>query len=214
VSVGPLPPPRARPQNGRVRGGVRIAAVRPQDTFPGMAAEIAALHTRAYAPYFTDVDHRFEAHRTQDVADFLDTADGLRDQLWLAHTDADGDVLRGGEPWPIVATAALDGREPGLPLVRWVVVDSAHRGRGLGRQLMQTVIDAARAHGAPGVRLTTHELLVEAQLLYDSLGFDTVGTIDEVVGGVLYRELVKELRFHTLPTPIPLPTAGAPTGTR
>jgi ribosomal protein S18 acetylase RimI-like enzyme len=45
------------------------------------------------------------------------------------------------------------------------------RGRGLGRALMEAVLDHARARGADGIDLGTGEQDVAARALYESLGF-------------------------------------------
>jgi ribosomal protein S18 acetylase RimI-like enzyme len=49
------------------------------------------------------------------------------------------------------------------------------RGRGLGRALMETAIDLARAAGATYMDLGTGEDDVAARALYESLGFDNRG---------------------------------------
>jgi GNAT superfamily N-acetyltransferase len=46
-------------------------------------------------------------------------------------------------------------------------VDSTHRGRGLGRQLIEHVYETARAAGSPRVHWLTHETNTDAMLLYD-----------------------------------------------
>jgi len=46
-----------------------------------------------------------------------------------------------------------------------------HRGRGLGRALMETAIEVARARGADHMDLGTSEDDVAARALYESLGF-------------------------------------------
>ena len=46
-----------------------------------------------------------------------------------------------------------------------------HRGRGLGRALLQTAMDVARAQGADHMDLGTSEDDVAARSLYESLGF-------------------------------------------
>lgn len=50
-------------------------------------------------------------------------------------------------------------------------VVAQRRGRGLGRALLQTAIDVARARGANYMDLGTSEDDVAARSLYESLGF-------------------------------------------
>jgi ribosomal protein S18 acetylase RimI-like enzyme len=51
----------------------------------------------------------------------------------------------------------------------------ARRGQGLGRALMETAIEVARAEGATHMDLGTGEDDVAARALYESLGFDNRG---------------------------------------
>jgi RimJ/RimL family protein N-acetyltransferase len=55
-------------------------------------------------------------------------------------------------------------------------VDASHRGSGLARQLVETVITAARGAGAVVLHLTVTVGNVPAQRLYRRLGFTTYGT--------------------------------------
>ncbi len=52
-----------------------------------------------------------------------------------------------------------------------VVVDSACRGRGLGRQLVNSAVGYVRAHGGGQLELTSRPSRVAANGLYQSMGF-------------------------------------------
>lgn len=52
-----------------------------------------------------------------------------------------------------------------------VVVDEAHRGRGLGEALVRAAIDRARIRGAKAVDLTSRPARVAANRLYLRMGF-------------------------------------------
>jgi ribosomal protein S18 acetylase RimI-like enzyme len=81
----------------------------------------------------------------------------------------------------------LAGEEPeGLALLRFrpaiwssgleahlqeLYVVPAHRGRGIGRALLEAAIEFARAHGAVGIDLNTGETDTAARSLYESMGF-------------------------------------------
>jgi ribosomal protein S18 acetylase RimI-like enzyme len=52
-----------------------------------------------------------------------------------------------------------------------IVVDPAHRGRGIGRLLLEAVLQALDAKGAPRVVLSTAEQNVSAQRLFARAGF-------------------------------------------
>ena len=52
-----------------------------------------------------------------------------------------------------------------------IVVDPAHRGQGIGRLLLEAVVSALEARGAPRVVLSTAERNKPAQRLFESAGF-------------------------------------------
>ena len=57
-----------------------------------------------------------------------------------------------------------------------VVVGSAYRGRGYGRELMSALIEAARDLHAYHIQLTSNPARVAANRLYQDLGFQTYRT--------------------------------------
>jgi ribosomal protein S18 acetylase RimI-like enzyme len=52
-----------------------------------------------------------------------------------------------------------------------IVVDPAHRGRGVGRMLLEATLETLKARGAPRVVLSTAEKNDAAQRLFDRAGF-------------------------------------------
>ena len=52
-----------------------------------------------------------------------------------------------------------------------IVVDPAHRGRGVGRLLLEATIEALRDRGAPRIVLSTAERNESAQRLFARAGF-------------------------------------------
>jgi ribosomal protein S18 acetylase RimI-like enzyme len=114
-----------------------------------------------------------------------------RVRLLLGHGDTI--VLVGGEGPDGVAVLrfrpAIWDNAPECYLAELYVVPS-RRGHGLGRALMETAMDTARAEGATYMDLGTGEDDVAARRLYESLGFShRGGKPDGAVNYFYEREL-------------------------
>jgi len=74
-----------------------------------------------------------------------------------------------------VALRPLDNADyPNAAEMKRLFVRPAFRGRGLGRQLTEAVLDAARSAGYASVLLDTLDDMEAARALYDELGFEAV----------------------------------------
>jgi ribosomal protein S18 acetylase RimI-like enzyme len=62
-----------------------------------------------------------------------------------------------------------------------IVVVSAYRGRGIGRDLMRALIHVAIDEGRPGLSLSVERGNRRAAALYESLGFRRVGRVEGAV---------------------------------
>jgi ribosomal protein S18 acetylase RimI-like enzyme len=83
--------------------------------------------------------------------------------------ERDGDVLgytyAGVEGWDYMALRGPAG------VLYDIVVDPAHRGKGVGRQLLDATLAALAERGAPRVMLSTAEQNEPAQRLFAGAGF-------------------------------------------
>jgi ribosomal protein S18 acetylase RimI-like enzyme len=70
----------------------------------------------------------------------------------------------------IVGVLVLDVTSDGF-LLETVGVDSANRGRGLGRILLEMAESEARSAGFDSIYLYTHEKMTENQALYAKIGY-------------------------------------------
>lgn len=94
---------------------------------------------------------------------------------------------RGREP---VGIGAYRKIEPGLCEMKRLYVRPAGRGRGLGRDIAEELIDDARAHGYRTMLLDTLAAMRDAQALYLSLGFRPVEPYyDNPLPGTVYMAL-------------------------
>lgn len=83
--------------------------------------------------------------------------------------DLHGVLLEEGVP---LACASLREEAPGTWLVHWVATEKAHRGRGLARQVMETLLAEAARRGAERVSLEAQSTAVG---FYEKLGFAPCG---------------------------------------
>lgn len=77
-----------------------------------------------------------------------------------------------------------------------IVIAPGHRGKGVGRKLMEAIIDRARQAGVKKIWLATYANNTRALRLYRSLGFVTEGVFrkEELVGRQ-YRDVVSMAIF-------------------
>ena len=57
-----------------------------------------------------------------------------------------------------------------------VIVDENRRGEGIGKKMMQHAIDVAKSAHVDKIELTSHPFRIEANKLYQSLGFRKIDT--------------------------------------
>ena len=92
-------------------------------------------------------------------------------QLATAYGPPNGKTLLARSDDQISAGGAFHRLADGSCEMKRLYVAERFKGRGIGRQLAQALIDAARADGFKLMRLDTGRLLTEAIAMYRKLGF-------------------------------------------
>jgi len=136
---------------------IRIRAHEPGD-LGWMVERHGAVYARDYG-----FDSGFEALVAEIAAKFLKEFDPARERCWIAELDG----LRAG-------SVMLVKQSHEVAKLRLLLVESEARGLGLGRQLVETSLQFARATGYREITLWTNSILDEARGLYESFGFSLV----------------------------------------
>jgi GNAT superfamily N-acetyltransferase len=149
---------------------------------PGFLGRIAELHGVYYARAW-GCGAEFEGMMAQELREFLGRYRTGRDLLLTAHS---GDRL--------VGSIAVDGSEleQAGARIRWVIVDDACRGRGIGKELVRRALDFCRGAGFARVYLWTVEGLPESFALYGREGFRIVDRLPDDRYSVLRMNLLME----------------------
>jgi putative acetyltransferase len=120
-------------------------------------------HAEAYRALVTDTLREFGFEPDPAIDPDLDDPAAVYAALWIALADDD-----------LVGSVALRDLGDGALELKRMYLRPEVRGRGLGKRLLATALDHARATGAHVVRLDTSERMETARHLYEAHGFARV----------------------------------------
>jgi len=150
---------------------------------PGTLGRITELHGVYYAEAWGS-GVEFEGMMAQEIREFLTTYQPGRDLLLTAQVD--GTVVGS------IVVAGDQRERPGARL-RWVIVDSAYQGRGIGKQLLERALAFCRQAGYVSVFLWTVDGLSESMSLYLRAGFRVVHRVVDDRWSIPRTNLLMEL---------------------
>jgi diamine N-acetyltransferase len=188
-----LPAAKRRPrQHARVRGyveGVDAPTIRPAR--PSDVHALSELATRTWSDAFGDgispEDEAAELEETRSEAYF---ASALRSKTILV-AEEDGALL-GYVQFGDVGIPEVQV-QPGDQALQRLYVEAALQGRGLGRRLMEAALRHPRLSEARRIFLQVWGKNDRAVRLYESLGFQKVGTTTFTIGSEVMEDLVMQL---------------------
>lgn len=157
----------------------------PEDA-PKLALLGAATFLTAFAsdhPGQALVDHCAHEHGTQRYADWLAKPDYA---FWLIGTPLGAPLAYAMLCPPEIEITPDAGA---LELKR-IYALSGWQGAGLGRRLIEAVIEEARARGAPSLYLCVYTNNTDAQRFYTRFGFEKVGQQQFMTGDVPFTDWI------------------------
>ena len=141
--------------------GFQLSDVRLTGYFPGAIGKITELH----ATYYHDnwgLDVSFETQVGRELSEFISGFQENQDGFWVA-------TLAGH----FAGSIAIDGKQGKVheARLRWLIVDPAFQGRGIGKLLLETSLDFCKSTGYKRIYLWTFKGLDTARQLYEQAGF-------------------------------------------
>ena len=140
----------------------------------------------AYAAHSSSAD--VEKHLTEHFA-----ADAVRDVLADGHCTyylATVDGLPAGLARVRMAACPVPGGDDNALELQQLYVLADMQRHGLGRRLIQRVVEHAEANSAKGIWLSAWEFADWATRFYSSVGFAEIGRVEFKLGATLYTDLL------------------------
>jgi GNAT superfamily N-acetyltransferase len=147
---------------------------------PGDIGYLTYLQGTVYAREY-GYDTTFEAYVASGLAEFVESFDPKRDRIWLVEAKN-----------RIVGSIAIVERSRLRAQLRWLFVHPDYRGHGIGRTLLQDVLQFCKKRKYKTVFLWTTSELDAARHLYQDLEFKKTHEKDHRNWG----KTIKEERYE------------------
>jgi DNA-binding MarR family transcriptional regulator/GNAT superfamily N-acetyltransferase len=131
---------------------------------PGDMGLVVHRHGVVYAKEF-GYDERFEALVAKVVAGFIENFQPSRERCWIAERDG-----------RFLGCIFVVEKKKSIAQLRLLLVEPEARGMGLGRRLVDEVIQFSRQAGYRRLQLWTQSELTAARNIYRAAGFRIIGT--------------------------------------
>ena len=145
----------------------------------GDLGKLLTLHGILYHQEY-QFNHEFESYVAGGIAEFAKVYREGKSRLWIAE-------IR-GEP---IGTLTLMERTSEQAQFRWFLIHPDYRGMGLGKLLMEELINFGKEAGYQNIYLWTLDHLTAARFLYQKYGFEKV----EEKNHTLWGQNLTELRY-------------------
>jgi DNA-binding MarR family transcriptional regulator/GNAT superfamily N-acetyltransferase len=150
---------------------------------PGDMGMVVHRHGVIYAKEF-GYDERFEALVAKVVAGFIENFQPKRERCWIAERDG-----------RFLGCVFVVEKNKSTAQLRLLVVEPEARGMGLGRRLVDEVIQFSSKAGYKRLQLWTQSELTAARNIYRAAGFHIIGTEGHESFGKKLDAEVWELRL-------------------
>ena len=152
---------------------------------PGSIGRISELHGTYYHDHWRFGVY-FEAKVATELSEFLTRFDEKKDGIWLATVNKriEGSIVIDG----------IHAWDKGAHL-RWFIMSDVLRGKGAGRELLDTAINFCKIKGYKMIYLWTFEGLNAARHLYEDAGFRLIKQQSGLQWGTEVNEQYFELWY-------------------
>lgn len=124
------------------------------------------------------LDETFEAYVAKYMAEFLENYNSRKEHLWVVEKDEE-----------IVGSIAIVQLEEKIAQLRWFLVETSERNKGIGTKLIHEAINFCKNKGYEKVVLGTISELKIARRIYEKNGFQLVESKSHHIWG---RDLTEE----------------------